>query len=191
MALGLGAAALGAGRAETWNVAGGALVAHGLLPLLFLLWMLRRGEVATIEVRQRARRTVPYLFGIACVALFALALAIWLPPPRRALALIEGAQAFNTLVLMLINFRWKISLHLTALAATLSILAAMAWLLPLPRPDVLPPVLLMCLMLLLPLLAWARVYAGAHTWAQTAGGTLFGLLAPAAEIALMQVAGVL
>lgn len=185
VALSVGAVALGAPPGEAWAVALGALVAHGLLPLAFLVVYVRRGEAATIEVRARAKRTAPYLFGLGCVVGFALVLAVGLPEERRALAWIEGAQALNTALLMAINLRWKISLHLTTLAVTLSTLAAMAWLLPLARPDVMAPLLFAGLALLLPVLAWARVYAGAHTWAQTFGGTLFGLALPPVQIALL------
>lgn len=191
VALTVGAAALGAGPREVWTIGLGAFVAHGLVPLAFLVWLVQRGAAATIEVRARTQRTTPYLFGIACVSAFAVLLAVLLPPERRALAWIEAAQALNTLVLMGINLRWKISLHLTTLAVTISTLAAMAWLLPLPRPDALVPELFVVLVALLPALAWARVYAGAHTPAQTLGGTLFGLLVPAVEIAALVRLGVL
>ena len=76
------------------------LLAHGIVPLVFLVWLVGRGEARSIEVRDRERRTAPYLFGAACVTLFALVLAVWLPPQRQALAWIECAQAVNTLVLM-------------------------------------------------------------------------------------------
>lgn len=185
VALTVGAVALGAGAREAWLIAAGSLLAHGIVPLVFLVWLVGRGEARSIEVRDRERRTAPYLFGAACVTLFALVLAVWLPPQRQALAWIECAQAVNTLVLMAINLRWKISLHLTTLAVTISTLATMALALDLPRPDVLPPGLFAFLALLVPALAWARVYAGAHTVAQTVGGTLFGLVVPALEIVLL------
>ena len=79
----LGAVALGAGRGEAWAVALASLAGHGLLPLAFLIGYVRRGEARTIEVRRREQRTVPYLFGVACVAALAVAFFAWLPPGRR------------------------------------------------------------------------------------------------------------
>lgn len=187
----LGGVALGAGRGEAWLIGAVALLGHGLVPLAFLVAYVRRGAARTIEVRQRRQRTLPYLFGAGCVAATAIAFFVLLPPARRPLAWIEGVQALNTLGLLLINLRWKISLHLTALAATMGILGGLAWGAPLARPGVLPPAIFAVLALLVPALAWARVYAGAHTAAQTLGGTLFGLGLVPLEMLLLRALGLL
>ncbi len=187
----LGAVALGAAEAEAWAVAGAALLGHGLVPLAFLVWYVQRGEAQTIEVRERRKRTTPFLFGAGCVAALALAFLAFLPPARRPLAWIEVFQAANTLLLLAINTRWKISVHLSALAGTLGILFGLARWGSLARPDVLPPALFVTMALLLPLLAWARVYAGAHTWAQTLGGTLFGLTVVPAQLWALHALGLL
>ena len=169
--LGAGAHALGAGPGEVATVIALALALGGLLPLVVLVAMVRRGEARTLEVRERTRRTRPYLFGAVSTGLLALALALALPPPRAVLAWATALQAANALVLLVLNQRTKISVHLTALAGGWAFLV---WLrLALGAPV--PPAGFVALAGLVPALAWARVRLGAHTAGEVAAGTAFGL----------------
>lgn len=178
--LGVGARALGAGTGEVATVVALAVALGGGVPLAGLVGMVRRGEARTLEVRERTRRTRPYLLGALATGALALALAVVLPPPRAVLAWATALQAANALVLLGFNQRSKISVHLTALAGGWGVLV---WL-RLGAGAAVPVPVLVALAALVPALAWARVHLGAHTPGQVAAGTAFGLVVVPLELLL-------
>ncbi|HYE95332.1 MAG TPA: hypothetical protein VD962_03925 [Rubricoccaceae bacterium] len=178
--------------------ASGAEVAFSLIvvfvffaavPLGYLVWLWRRGEVASLEVRERRRRLRPLAVGIASYVAGLVALAVvgrTAEPLVLALAL---QYPVNTLVVLLITLRWKISIHcvgVAGFAVALLVVASLPW--PWPSLPVLTPANTWPVLLLIPPVMWARVASGAHTRAQAVGGALFGLLVPAAELGLFRLA---
>jgi membrane-associated phospholipid phosphatase len=163
-----------------WFTAVG-LVFFCFIPLLHVLWLVRHRKAATVEVRDQHQRTGPFIGStVAALAAFVVVLLTASPESRLVVAL-AAFYPFNTLLLLLINLRWKISIHMTGLAGFVGVtlLVAMLW----PSPTALVRLAWTGPMLLLvPLLMWARVQVGAHTWGQVTGGTLFGLLVPPAEL---------
>ena len=176
----------GAGALEiTWTVAVSA-VFFCLVPLLYLLGMVRRGHAESLEVRERERRLRPFLVGIASYLVGILLLGATV---RTALPLIVSIAAIfpvNTALILLINTRWKISVHMTSLAGFVSLLLFVAltvWRdLPASAEVALTAASVAPLLLLLPLLMWARVRVSAHTPGQVLAGAVFGLLVPFAEL---------
>ena len=119
----------------------------------------------------REQRTLPYLAAIASFGLaFGLIYALL---GGGSLAAIMLASTVNGLIVLFINFYWKISAHATGLAGPLAALTSVyGW-------PILP------LYLLLPLVDWARVYLKAHTLGQVIVGSLFGLLCTAVQFELI------
>jgi membrane-associated phospholipid phosphatase len=182
---GLALGHVGAGRgAVAWGV-GLGVVFFALVPLGLLLWMVRRGQVRSIEVRERARRWRPFLASLGTTAVaFVLAMSVT-HAGQALLAALIGCQLVNTAVLLGITLRWKISIHAVSIAG---FVAALAFIAGVPWPGaagLLDPGWLLALVPLIPLVGWARVRLRAHTWAQVLGGTAFGLVVPYAELALL------
>ena len=182
---GLALAHVGAGwGAVAWGV-GVGVVFFALVPLGLLAWMVRSGQVQSIEVRVRARRWRPFLASLGTTAVaFVLALSV-AHAGRALLAALVGCQLINTAVLLGITLRWKISIHAVSIAG---FVAALAFIAGTPWPEatgLLDFGWVLVLAPLIPLVAWARVRLQAHTWAQVVGGTLFGLVVPYAELALL------
>ena len=177
----------GAGLAEVAWTFGVSLVFFCLVPLFYVLGMVRRGHVESLEVRDRASRLGPFLVGIASYAVGALLL--WRTVVSPALPLIVAfASLFpiNTALILLINTRWKISVHMTSLAGFVGVLlftALTVWRdLPADVEAALTIVTVGPLLLLLPLLMWARVRVRAHTVGQVVAGAAFGLLVPQLQL---------
>ncbi|MFQ5572524.1 MAG: phosphatase PAP2 family protein, partial [Rhodothermales bacterium] len=106
------------------------------------------------------------------------------------IAAIMACTIVNTLVMTLVTRRWKISIHAAATASFVTMLlfvALTAW--PShPDASLLRPATVLSLAPLIPLMMWARVRTGAHTWGQVVAGTLYGLFVPYAELtALLQI----
>ncbi len=177
----------GAGAGQLLATLGVSLVFFCLVPLLYVVGLIRAGRVESLEVRDRKSRLGPLLVGIASYAVGALVLSRIVEGP--ALPLIVAFAALfpiNTALILLINLRWKISLHMTSLAGFVSVLlftALTVWRdLPAGLETALTLATVAPLLPLIPLLMWARVRVGAHTRGQVVAGALFGLIAPMAEL---------
>ena len=189
VSFGLILAHFGAAGAEIAAVVGVALLFFCIVPLVHLVRMVRRGEAGSVEVRNRERRLKPFLFGIGSYAVGIL--AIWAVgrtavPFLVALALIYPV---NTALLLLINLRTKISVHMASMAGFVSILLFVATTvfraLPAAAEAFLTALTVAPLLAIVPVLMWARVRVGAHTPGQVAGGAAFGLAVPFVELWLI------
>lgn len=161
-------------------------VTFAVLPLLALLWMVREGRAATLEVRDRTRRTLPMLVCVGSYVAGIALLGATVTTARDVLVAFAAIYPVNTLVLLGITRWWKISIHMAGLAAFVSgllFVCLVAWEnLPPDWEAALTVATTAPLVLLLPVLMWARVRAKAHTVAQVVGGAAFGLLVPLAEL---------
>ena len=177
----------GAGPGQLLATFGVSLVFFCLVPLFYILGMIRAGRAESLEVRDRASRLGPLLVGIASYAAGAVALSRIVEGPAFPI-IVAFAALFpvNTAVILLINLRWKISLHMTSLAGFVSVLlftALTVWRdLPAGVEAALTVATVVPLAVLLPLLMWARVRVGAHTRGQVAAGAAFGLAVPFAQL---------
>lgn len=163
-----------------------SLVFFCLVPLAFVIWMIRRGEAESLEVRRQDRRLKPFLVGIISYAVGMIVMATTGTTAVPFLVSLALLYPINTAIIVLINLRWKISVHMTSLAGFVSILLFVSmtvWrALPPATEAVLTAVTVAPLLVLLPLLMWARVRVEAHTPGQVAAGALFGLVVPVVEL---------
>jgi hypothetical protein len=143
-----------------------------LLPIASLFVLVRAGRLSDVEMRVRSERDVVYA---VCLASYALGTVVLLRlgttwPVWGFMAL----HLPNTVVLGLLNRRWKVSIHTTVIAglcaAGLVFLGAAA----------LP------MLVLLPLAAWARAATGAHSWQELLAGVVLGGIAVPAGIACLR-----
>ncbi|HIG76145.1 MAG TPA: hypothetical protein EYQ24_16665 [Bacteroidetes bacterium] len=176
----------GAAAGEVAWVFGVSLVFFAIVPLLALLWMVREGRATSLEVRDKSRRTLPML---VCVGSYALGIALLGATATTAVRVLVAFAAIypvNTLILLGITRWWKISIHMAGLAAFVSgllFVSLVAWEgLPDDWEAALTVATTAPLVLLLPVLMWARVRAKAHTVGQVVAGAAFGLFVPLAEL---------
>lgn len=130
-----------------------------LPPLLYLVWLVRRGRVTDLDVQLREQRRGPLIFSIACAGLAWLVLALGAAP--RLMIVLAGALWLQMALIYGITLRWKISVHSAAAAGA----AMLVWsLVGMPLPFLIG----------VPAIAWSRVCLGRHTVAQTVAGALLG-----------------
>lgn len=172
------------GIAWTFGV---SLVFFCLLPLVYVVGMVRMGKAESLEVRDREARLGPFLFGMASYAVGG-ALLWWTVegPALPMIAAFASLFPINTALILLINTRWKISVHMTALSGFVGVLlftALTVWRdLPADVETALTLATVGPLVLMIPLLMWARVRVGAHTLGQVVAGTAFGLVVPQIQL---------
>ncbi|MBI5832554.1 MAG: hypothetical protein HZB16_09645 [Armatimonadetes bacterium] len=125
-----------------------------IVPAGYVLRGVRTGAVTDVHVQMREQRRGPFIAAIAGCALAVVLLALIRAEPPLILA--AAAAVANGLLFLAITLRWKISMHpstLTACALMAGRLVHPLWLLALVT---------------LPLVLWARVRRGRHTWGQGA-----------------------
>jgi hypothetical protein len=176
----------GAPLAEVLWVGAVSAVFFAVVPLLALLWMVREGRAASLEVRDRQRRRTPMLLTVAATVAGVVLLGATTTTARTVLVAFAAVYPVNTLLLIGITHWWKISIHMAGLASFVSgllFVALVAWrALPADWEAALTLATTTPLLLLLPLLMWARVRARAHTVAQVIAGAAFGLFVPLAQL---------
>ena len=150
---------IGRGAAQTWLPS--IAVLSILLPAAYILWLIKRGEVTDLYLRERHQRIKPLGVSLFC-SLLVWWLVVWLDAPLllRAIAVVQVIQGSAILA---ITLRWKISAHSITGAAVVG-LAFFLW-----GTEV------WSLLFLIPLIAWSRVWLNRHTLSQTIAGTLLGL----------------
>jgi phosphate/sulfate permease len=147
-------------QALVWTAIG--VVFAPLLPFVHLLRQVRRGVVTDHHVQLREQRPRILLIALASGLLGFILLATLGAPPELVALLAAGTVSLG--VALLITLRWKISVHVGAVGGIITVCTIL-----------LGPAALIALPLV-PLVAWARVEAGAHTPAQAGAGGLIGAL---------------
>ncbi len=148
------------GVSEAWRWAGLYLAQSVLAPLGYLLWLRQNGLVSDLDVKERAERFRPLAFTV--VAMVLACVVFWAggaPPLLRGLAVVAVLLLG---VVLVVTTRWKISMHGAAIGAfTALLLIVIGW-------GAVP------ILLIVPVVAWARVHLRRHTPAQAIAGIALG-----------------
>lgn len=133
-------------------------ILHAFIPFAgpLLYFLKKRGD---IFVSRREDRGPLFLPGLTS---YLLAYFIFQDMGYRYLAALEAVSFTSTFILFLISFRWKISVHMAAMAIPLVFFTLIGY----PQILFFTP--------LLPLLGWARIKLRAHTFSQVVAGTFVG-----------------
>ena len=144
------------------------LTATFFLPLLNALLLLRFGLIASLEMKTRQERKIPYLVS----AIFYSAESYFLmhaDVPLLAKALMLGATLVVISVL-LVNFFWKISAHMAGIGGLIGMMISVSYRLQIDLHFV-----LITLFLIAGSVAFSRLKLSAHTPAEVYAGFLLGV----------------
>ncbi|MEM6782278.1 MAG: hypothetical protein AAF624_00900 [Bacteroidota bacterium] len=184
---GLTLAHFGASGGEiAWIVSIG-VVFFGLVPLAYIGWMVATGRARSVEVRERDKRTSPLAAGIIGYIVGVILIATTGQTAVPLLVALALTFPVNTTLVLLITLRFKISIHVTAVAGFVAGLLFVTWVpwVGLPEPPFLQSGPVLACSLMLPLIMWARVHAKAHTVQQVTMGAVLGTLLPLTELWLV------
>jgi hypothetical protein len=143
-----------------------------VIPVATLFWLKRTGRLLDVEMSVRSERSRVYWIGTATYGLGTALL--WITNAAWPLWGLLALHVMNTLVLIGINHRLKVSIHtmvLTSLFVAALMFLGKAW-----RPAV----------FLVPVVGWARWDAGNHSVKELVWGVLIGGLLTPAEILALQ-----
>ncbi|MCB2179840.1 hypothetical protein KQH54_01815 [bacterium] len=148
------------GTANAWRWAILFVLLAVITPSLYVYWLLKKGRIENFHIPNRENRTRPYMVIIGTNLLIVLLMVI-LKAPFLLLAFAIMGVLQSTL-LFLINNHWKISGHATAITGLSTFMvASLGW--------SMSPVLVM-----VPLVAWARIRTRSHSFWQTVAGVITG-----------------
>lgn len=142
----------------------------GILPMLIIYLMLKRGTIKDIYASDRRTRFKPFLGAISSYSV-GVAILVLLAAPREIIALM-ACYSVNTLVMMLISLKWKISIHASGISGPFTFLV-----------YVLGTVFLPLYLLILPV-GWARIELRAHSLSQVLAGFLLTILLTWLQLAI-------
>lgn len=143
-----------------------------LPPLAYVIWLVRRGELADIHMPYRQSRLKPLSVIMTWLLMCTILLNNWGAPP--ALTLLLVAVLFQVGVLSLVTLFWQISFHTATMSAAAATAVAVG------GATVWP----ITITLLVPLVGWSRVRLRRHTFRQVTVGCLVGAL-----VALLMLVG--
>ena len=139
------------------------LTALSILPVYALIiYLVRSKRVESLFIHVRKQRTKVYLLAGVCVGL-GYTILHYLGAPQMLMA--TSAAGLSVIVVFVcINLRWKISIHTAFIAALVAILIILyGW-------------IAAVTVLLVPLIAWARIELAHHSLAQVVTGALLATL---------------
>jgi hypothetical protein len=147
-----------------------SLLFAGILPIAFVYALFRMGVIGDIYASDRGSRLIPFLSAISCYAL-GLALLSFMGSPFTLVSLM-ACYLGNSLAMMLISTRWKISLHAAGIGGPSAFLISQV------DPGLWPFTLLA-----IPI-CWARWRLKAHGVGQLAAGVVLTAALTLAQVDL-------
>lgn len=149
--------------------AGAALFFITVGPTLYILVGVSLGKFTDIDVSVRSQRTGPFIFALISTLIGFFILEMNNAP--KNLVTVMLAAFMIGLILMLITFWWKISMHASILSGSIAALAAI-------YGQIVWPAFLLII-----LVGWSRVVLKRHTTTQVIAGSLLSITLILAVIA--------
>jgi len=140
-----------------------------MVPVLLMGILRSAGRVRSFQMEERGERTLPYLVtGIAYYLAYRYFLRMGLPSVYPLVLLSATAMI---LLALIVNLRWKVSIHMMGVGGALGMLHGLAG--RFPGEMFAPTVVLIALA---GMLAFSRLYLGSHRPEEVYGGFLGGYM---------------
>ncbi|MBI2868497.1 MAG: phosphatidic acid phosphatase [Chloroflexi bacterium] len=160
----------GFGEAVKWSLISGGL---SILPVLtIVICLVKGGHLEGIFINARSQRHQIYLLAAACLGLSLVLLRFLGAPDLLVAAFLSGLV--SVVVFMVINFKWKISVHTGFISGSVTVLILIYG-----AAGLLTA-------LLIPLTGWSRIALKRHSTAQVVTG---GFVAAAIAFAVFYTSG--
>ena len=139
-----------------------SMVLSVLPVLLVIVYWVRNGRLDAVFTNIREQRTKIYLLAALCAVIGSIILTYLGAPSILVAAFTAGLSTI--IIFLLINLRWKISLHTAFVSGSVTLLVMLyGW-------------IAVATVVLVPLMAWARIELKHHSLAQTATATVLATL---------------
>jgi xanthosine utilization system XapX-like protein len=171
------------GPAIGWII-GISFIFYTVIPFLAAFYLLNKNHISSLDLPQRKSRYKLYTISIgsSLAAFFCISLMNYVTGPVPGI--IALTFFINLLVGFLINLTWKISIHTAALtsAGAIFLFFSQTGVIALSVSNIFS---LTILLVLLPLMIWARLHLRVHTVAELFGGALSGFALTILELSML------
>ncbi len=133
-----------------------------VLPIFVIILLYRFSKVSNIHLHAKEERLIPLCFTM--VSMIVGTYVLYKIGANKSIIWVCQAFIVNSVVFSIITPLWKISFHTSVATGCIMVL------------TLLVNLNLVWLFLLMPLIAWARVYRERHTPLQTVAGTLLAIV---------------
>lgn len=148
------------GTASGWLWISGFIGTMLVAPTLYVIWMVKTGQAVDFHLPNREERIQPLCFTVLVTLISCL--AAWRLGASEFVLLVGYINIVQSIIVLIITLRWKISVHCTAAAMfTMMFLYLYGTAALLVAPIV-------------PIIAWSRLHLRRHTLNQSIGGALLG-----------------
>ncbi len=129
-------------------------------PMLYVFWLYGSDRISDLDMSVRHEREA--VFGAFVVFYLLGTIVLWLTHAPNLIVASMAGYTLSTVVVQYITRYWKISTHALGITAPLVALIVLYRWQPVP------------FLILVPMVAWARIYLRAHTFAQVLAGSVLG-----------------
>lgn len=183
--LGLMAWQLGSSTLTISWISAGAAIFYTIIPLACTLHLLRTDQITSLDLPSRQSRYKLFLTSIGSATLATGMFWLLISPMNQLIVVVSLVFLVNMIVGYLINRSWKISIHAAGLASAGSIFLFLSQLTFIGTLTGVHILSLGILLLLLPLVIWARHQLNVHTPAELLGGVLAGFVFTIIELSIL------
>ncbi|NIT60891.1 MAG: hypothetical protein GWN00_33185 [Aliifodinibius sp.] len=164
------------------QVTGIAVICYSVLPFLLTLFMFRRGIIHSLDLPLRKTRTSLYAFSILSATIASLIIYQLTPTLHFFIFILSLVFLTNLTISFLLNLRWKVSVHSAsvAVAGTIYYVIFLWGYTELHTTTLI--LSLIHLLLLLPVMMWARYHLSVHSLTELFGGAVAGVLLTIIEL---------
>ncbi|HUF11162.1 MAG TPA: phosphatase PAP2 family protein [Rhodothermales bacterium] len=165
---------LGANRSQTLAALAYTGFAFCIVPLAYILWMVSNGKATSLDVPNRNERTEPLTVTILA-GLVGLFIYLQAESAIDLVGILAITLVANLVFILVINTFWKISVHAMAVGGMLGVVVYMIG----PAfglANLIETWLVAILIILVPLVMWARLQLRVHTPAQVTAGAALGFV---------------
>lgn len=167
---------------NTITVVATAAICFTLLPFGLTLYLFNTGMIDSLDLPLRETRTVLYAFSIVTAAIMPLAIHFFLLSSHPFLLILALVFLANLGIAFLLNLKWKVSVHSASVAVAGTVYGIMFLWSITSFPAITLILSLLHLLLLLPLVMWARYHLSVHSVTELLGGTATGVLLTLIEL---------
>ena len=153
-----------------WFTIGATVLFTIVLPIIPIFILRKRGEVSDMFISKREQRFIPYLIGFFAYAFWTYFLWHIQKMPPYVVGLAFGSS-ISVLLVLLINFKWKISAHMAGIGGFVGGVFALSYL-----AGTNPVWWFIFLIFVSILVGLSRIELKAHTPSQVLAGFALGFL---------------
>lgn len=148
----------------------GTFLFTGILPMVPILIMIKKGEIHDMFISNKEERTMPYLFSFLAYVFWVLFMWRTLQFPLFIVAMGMGS-ALSIFIIVFINLKWKISAHLSGMGGLTGAIFGVCY-----RCAINPVWLFALILIISALVALSRMELKAHTPGQVLAGFVVGFV---------------